>query len=88
LKDPIRIHPRQLKELQLWLKDRIAPVDDPVAACLPDTAAKINSDGTVDVARPLQCFHPVHYKGFCECKDWPSKWPEDRAWCDIDDVIE
>jgi hypothetical protein len=88
LKDPIRIHPRQLKELQRLLKDRIAPMDDPVNPCQPDTAAKVNNDGTVEAARPLQYYHPAHFKVFCECKDWPSKWPEDRAWCAIEDITE
>jgi hypothetical protein len=88
LKDPIRIHPRQLKELQRLLKDRIAPTDDPVNPCQPDTAARVKNDGTVDAARPVQYHHPAHFKVFCECQDWPSKWPEDRAWCKIEDLTE
>jgi hypothetical protein len=88
MKDPIRIHPRQLKELQRLIGSRIAPVDDPVNRCQPDTAARVTSDGEVEVARPIQYFHPAHFKVFCECKDWRSKWPEDRNWCDIDDVYE
>lgn len=81
MKDPIRIHQRQLREMQRLLRERIAPKDDPVMACQRDTAAKVGSDGTVDTARPLQATNPAHYDVFCECKDWPSKWPEDREWC-------
>jgi hypothetical protein len=89
MKDPIHIHPRQLKELQRLLKDRVAPIDDPISACQPDTVAKVNTnDGTVEAAWPVQYSNPVHFKVFCNCKDWPSKWPEDRAWCGIDGVNE
>lgn len=89
LKDPIRMHPRQLKELQRLIAQRIAPPDDPVAPCKFDTAAKIGSDGSVSVARPLQYyFEGSMVKTFCECKDWPSKWPEDRNWCKISDLHE
>jgi hypothetical protein len=59
------------------LKDNIAPVDDPVMACQPDTAAKVDNS-----------VHPAHFTVFCECKDWRSKWPEDRAWCQIADEEE
>lgn len=95
MKDPIRIHPRQLTELQRLIADRIAPSDDPVMACSPDTAAKVTRDPgnpekilDVNTARPLQEWDRVHYKTFCECKDWPSKWPEDRKWCKIEDMNE
>jgi carbonic anhydrase len=81
MKDPIRVHPRQIHEMKRLIRERIAPKDDPVMACQPDTAAKVRSDGTVDTARPLQSTNPAHYDVFCECKDWPSKWPEDREWC-------
>lgn len=88
LKDPIRIHPRQLAEMKRLLAERIAPRDAPTMACQRDTAAKVRSNGTVEAARPLQYTHPAHFKVFCECKDWPSKWPEDREWCRIKDVNE
>jgi hypothetical protein len=88
LKDPIRIHPRQLAEMKRLLAERIAPRGAETLSCKKDTAAKVRSDGTVDVARPLQYTHPAHFKVFCECKDWPSKWPEDREWCGIDDLNE
>eukprot|EP00934_Nitzschia_sp_Nitz4_P001123 Nitzschia sp. Nitz4//scaffold115_size69933//25168//26921//NITZ4_005999-RA/size69933-processed-gene-0.56-mRNA-1//1//CDS//3329533490//1123//frame0 len=87
MKDPIRIHRRQLTELKRLLANRIQPADADVMACQPDTAAKVDGD-EVSTARPLQYFHTVHFETFCECKDWPSKWPEDRAWCDIDDIYE
>lgn len=93
LKDPIRIHPRQLTELRRLIAERIAPSDDPVMACQPDTAAKVTRDPEdpkkildVNTARPLQEWDRVHFKTFCECKDWPSKWPEDRKWCEIEDL--
>ena len=84
MKDPIRIHPRQLEELQRLLKERIAPFDDPVNACQPDTAAKVDqATGEVEAAREVQYWNNAHFKVYCECKDWRSKWPEDRKWCDF-----
>lgn len=88
MKDPIRVHPRQIAEMERLLKNRIAPPDDPFRACQVDTAGAIDEDGHISVARPLQDFSQGHYMSFCECKDWPSKWPEDRAWCEIQDTNE
>ena len=95
MKDPIRIHPRQLAELHRLIAERIAPKDDPFKSCKPDTAAKVRRDSgnpekyvEVNTARPLQSWDRVHYKTFCECKDWDSKWPEDRKWCKIDNMNE
>ena len=92
MKDPIRIHPRQLQELQRLIADRISPKGSPVNECEADTAAKVQRDGNkvidVNTARPLMEWERVHFKTFCECKEWPSKWPEDRKWCRIDDVNE
>jgi hypothetical protein len=92
MKDPIRIHPRQLRELQRLIADRIAPKGSPVSECEEDTAAKVKRDDDqvieVDTARPLMSWQKVHFKTFCECKDWDSKWPEDRKWCTIDDIDE
>ena len=95
MKDPIRIHTRQLKELRRLTAERIAPVNSTVNACRPDTAAKVTRDpmdssNILDVnnARPLQSWAKPHFKTFCECKDWPSKWPEDRRWCEIEDISE
>ncbi|KAG7372538.1 alpha carbonic anhydrase [Nitzschia inconspicua] len=87
LKDPIRIHPRQLEELERLIRERIAPPDDVVNPCQPDTAAKVSPEGRVNTARPLMYHSPEsHFKTFCECKDWESKWPEDRAWCLMTDI--
>jgi len=83
MKDPLRISRRQLNELHRLLKERIAPINDPIRPCQADTAAKEHPDDAnkVWVARPLQSTRPVHFKTFCECQDWGSKWPEDREWC-------
>lgn len=89
MKDPTRIHPRQLREMERLVRDRVAPVDDPVPMkrCTSDTAAKVDaSTGKPNTARPLQEWNFVHFKTFCECKDWPSKWPEDREWCKNEDI--
>jgi Eukaryotic-type carbonic anhydrase len=86
MKDPIRISKRQLNEMHRLLRERIAPMDDPINACQPDTAAKVNNEtGEVNVARPLQSKTPIHYVTFCECDDWKSKWVEDQNWCTIRD---
>ena len=85
MKDPIRIAPRQIVELERLLKERIAPSDAVHNACLPDTAGTTDTDGdnTISVARPLQATHVEHDAVFCWCPIWPSKWPEDRAWCKL-----
>jgi hypothetical protein len=89
MKDPIRIQTKQLLELERLIRDRIAPPRDPIMPCKPDTAAKVSDDGRVDVARPLQYTDDdAHGVTFCECKDWPSKWPEDRAWCAATEEVE
>lgn len=88
MKDPIRVSQRQINELHRLLKDRIAPADDPLRACQPDTAAKSHPDEAdkVWVARPLMETHTAHFKVFCECQDWRSKWEEDKAWCEMDQM--
>jgi carbonic anhydrase len=84
VKDPIRVNPRQITEMERLLRERIAPKDDSNGkACENDTAGKVEKDGHISVARPLMQFNEVHYMTFCECQDWPSKWPEDRAWCSL-----
>jgi len=130
MKDPLRIHTRQLHELQRLTAERIAPMDSAINACQPDTAARVtretedttnnatdtdddgdgdvagssssssftarNSEGgstpgrivTVNNARPLQAWSKAHFKTFCECKNWESKFPEDRNWCKIQDEQE
>lgn len=83
MKDPIPVHPRQIKELHRLLRERIAPADDlrVGARCTADTAAKIYPNGRVSVARPIQKLSKPHYNQFCECKNWKSQWPEDQLWC-------
>jgi hypothetical protein len=83
MKDPIKVTRRQIDELNRLLKNRIAPRDDPIRPCQPDTAGAPVSDNAdyIDVSRPLQQFSDAHRKVFCECGDWRSKWPEDQAWC-------
>jgi Eukaryotic-type carbonic anhydrase len=82
MKDPIRISQRQLLELNRLLRDRIAPIDDPINQCQPDTAGKVDPDtGMISVARPLQQQSKPHYTVFCECANWISKWAEDLNWC-------
>jgi hypothetical protein len=83
MKDPIRVSNRQINEMHRLLKERIAPADDPINPCQPDTAAKPydNDDSKVNVTRPLQSTHQAHHAVFCECQDWGSKWEEDKRWC-------
>jgi len=78
LKDPIRVAPHQIKELERLIAWRIND------QCQADTAGKPRGDGNldaVDVARPLQSYHELHRMVFCECQDWPSKFPQERSWC-------
>eukprot|EP00540_Astrosyne_radiata_P002829 CAMPEP_0116847598 /NCGR_PEP_ID=MMETSP0418-20121206/14523_1 /TAXON_ID=1158023 /ORGANISM="Astrosyne radiata, Strain 13vi08-1A" /LENGTH=103 /DNA_ID=CAMNT_0004479061 /DNA_START=112 /DNA_END=423 /DNA_ORIENTATION=- len=89
MKDPIRIHQRQLDEMQRLLRERIAPPSSRFHACRPDTAAKVDPiTGNVQVNRPLMETKDQHVKVFCECKDWKSKWPEDQRWCDIQNITQ
>jgi hypothetical protein len=77
LKDPIRVAPHQMRELERLTAWRIGD------NCEADTAGKPREGNpdAVDVARPLQSYHKLHRKVFCECQDWPSKFPLDRTWC-------
>lgn len=68
MKDPIRVSHRQIKEMHRLLRERIAPLSDPLKPCQKDTAAKVDSKGRVNTARPLQSTQKVHYKSFCECQ--------------------
>ena len=91
MKDPIRISKRQLEEMHRLLKERIAPIDSPVNACQPDTAAKPHPDdpeNKVWVARPVQSTHKAHHTVFCECDNWGSKFKEDKEWCRIKDKAQ
>jgi Eukaryotic-type carbonic anhydrase len=78
MKDPIRVHKRQIEELNRLLAWRIAPSP----SCEPDTAGRVSRDGNrVDLNRDTQYIHLQHRLVFCECKDWPSKFPSDKEWC-------
>ena len=82
MKDPIRVSRRQVDEMHRLLRERVAPFDDPVKPCEPDTAAKrIPNSNRISVSRPVQSTRGVHFKVFCECDDWTSKWEEDQQWC-------
>jgi hypothetical protein len=87
MKDAIRINPRQLAELERLLAWRIAPKGSAFKQCQNDTAGRprAGSNGNaVDLNRPLQKYSNVHRKVFCECRDWRSKFQEDRDWCTLD----
>lgn len=88
MKDPVRIAQRQLEELERLLKDRVAPPDDVHSPCERDTAGVVDEEGQFSAVRPLQSFNRQHDAVFCWCPMWPSKWPEDRAWCDLNKTNE
>lgn len=81
MKDPIRIHTRQLKEMHRLLRERIAPIESIANACQVDTGARVEDDGTAWTARPIQELDETHDHWFCECEDWGSKVSEDKLWC-------
>jgi len=77
MKDPIRVAAHQIKELERLLAWRLD------GKCRASTAGKPR-DGNpdaVDVNRPLQEMKRGHRMVFCECQDWPSKFPLEREWC-------
>ena len=76
-KDPIRVAPHQMRELERLIAWRLGN------QCQVDTAGRPREGNpdAVDGNRPLQSFHKLHRKVFCECQDWPSKFPADRSWC-------
>jgi hypothetical protein len=78
MKDPIRVAKHQITELERLLAWRIN------GKCEADTAGKERKDNpdAVDVNRPLQELQKGHRMVFCECQDWPSKFPQERQWCD------
>jgi hypothetical protein len=77
LKDPIQIPPSQLKELERLIAWRLGD------NCESDVAGKPREGNpdAIDINRPVQSFHTLHRMVFCECQDWPSKFPLDRNWC-------
>ena len=77
MKDPIRVHERQIAELNRLLAWRIN--ED---TCTAETAGVLSEDGNkVNVNREIQYTHRNHRKVFCECKDWPSQFLNDQIWC-------
>lgn len=87
MKDPIVIHPIQLKELERLLAWRIAPKGSEFNECQRDTAGvdrPVRNGDAVDLNRPLQRYSNIHRKVFCECNDWDSKFQEDIDWCELD----
>lgn len=89
MKDPIRINQRQIDELERLLRERIAPLGSVHKECQPDTAGNTDTGtrSSISVARPMQEEDGEHDTVFCWCPQWPSKWPEDRAWCDLADEL-
>ena len=77
LKDPIRVAKHQITELERLLAWRINGDCDASTAGKP----RDGNPDAVDVARPLQELERGHRMVFCECQDWPSKFPKDREWC-------
>lgn len=77
LKDPIRVANHQIKELERLLAWRVN------SDCDASTAGRPREDDpdAVDVNRPLQELEKGHRLVFCECQDWPSKFPQEREWC-------
>lgn len=87
MKDPILIHPDQLAELERLLAWRIGPKGSGKNECELDTAGRErpgSNGNAVDLNRPLQSYHNIHRKVFCECIDWKSKFQEDKDWCELD----
>lgn len=77
MKDPIRVHKRQIAELNRLLAWRLNP-----DSCESDTAGVVSDDGnTVDLSREVMYYHDLHRKVFCECPAWPSQFPGDQEWC-------
>lgn len=77
MKDPMRVHPRQIAELNRLMAWRLNP-----KTCRKETAGVVSSDGnSINVSRDVQYRHLAHRDTFCECKDWPSKFENDKEWC-------
>lgn len=77
MKDPLRVHSRQIAELHRLLAWRLD-----ADTCTKETAGIVSPDGnTIELNREVQYVHTQHRKVFCECKDWPSKFQNDREWC-------
>ena len=83
MKDPIQVAQRQIDELERLMFERISPDDADFKRCEPDHAGAPRADTAdkFDFVRPIQGFHKLHRKVFCECKDWKSKFAADKNWC-------
>jgi hypothetical protein len=78
MKDPIRVHKRQIDELHRLLAWRLN-----AETCKVDTAGILSDDGNrVAVNREIQYNTDIHRKVFCECTDWVSKYEADQLWCE------
>ena len=84
MKDPIRVHPDQIKELERLLAWRVAPKGSKFKECEADSAGIMRpgqNGNAVDLNRPIQSNNQLHRMVFCECQDWRSRFFEDRRWC-------
>jgi hypothetical protein len=78
MKDPIRVAKHQIQELERLLAWRLNGDCDASTAGKP----RDGNPDAVDVNRPLQELEKGHRMVFCECQDWPSKFPKEREWCE------
>jgi hypothetical protein len=78
-KNPIKVAPRQIRDLHDLLANRLDP-----DTCEYYTAGKHRKPGgqKVDVNRPIQLTTRKHKLVYCECIDWDSKNPDDIAHCE------
>lgn len=78
LKDPIRVAPKQITELERLIANRIDP-----DTCQPYTAGKPRrrTNWKVSVNRPIQTVTKKHQLVYCECVDWHSRRENDLAYC-------
>jgi hypothetical protein len=77
MKDPIRVHKRQIEELNRLLAWRNNPT-----TCARETSGIVGPDGShITGHREVQYMHDQHRFVFCECQDWPSKFKSDKEWC-------
>lgn len=81
MKDPIKVAPSQIEELQELMANRIDK-----KTCDPDHAGR-RRNGKLQFNRPIQTTTRDHRVVFCECVDWPSKQTEDQRWCAKPDSV-
>ena len=80
LKDPIKVAPSQILDLERLLAQSRSPL-----TCKVDTVGRRRNPDValVDVNRPLQVLTPGHKAVFCECVDWVSRAEADVEWCKL-----